>query len=133
MRATDPSGNVDGSPATATFVIDRTEPVVTVSCPDTVLLNADAVATVSATDGDGGIAASDEPERRAAARHQGAGASDVHDEAIDRAGNLGSASARTSSATRTRAPRSLGTCGATRTAAASRIEWAAGRARRACR
>ena len=61
VRATDPTGNVDDSAATRTFVVDTVAPQVTAACPPPVELRGDAVATVTATDATSGMAAIDDP------------------------------------------------------------------------
>src|SRR3954470_4118341 len=61
VRAVDPAGNVDATPAVRTFTVDTTAPALTVTCTATVLLDGAAQATVTASDGGAGFAAGTDP------------------------------------------------------------------------
>jgi Tol biopolymer transport system component len=90
VRATDPAGNVDPTPPVRTFVVDTTPPELALECPQTVVLNSDASATVLATDATSGMASIDDPSGAHALDTSEPGTHTFSIHAIDLAGNIAS-------------------------------------------
>jgi dipeptidyl aminopeptidase/acylaminoacyl peptidase len=91
VRATDPAGNVDPNPPVRTFVVDTRAPELALDCPESVLLNAHASATVVATDATSGMASIDDPSGEHALETSQPGTQTFSVHAIDLAGNMASA------------------------------------------
>jgi hypothetical protein len=89
VRAIDPAGNVDATPAVRSFQVDTVAPQVSVTCPATVVLGADASATVDASDARSGLAPEEDPSGVYPLDTTHAGTQSFVMDAFDRAGNKG--------------------------------------------
>jgi hypothetical protein len=88
VRSTDPAGNIDPNPVSRSFLVDTAAPSLTVGCPDSLLLNDVATATVTATDSGSGFLPGEDPSGDYPLDSTQPGDQTFSVDALDAAGNL---------------------------------------------
>jgi hypothetical protein len=89
VRAIDPAGNVDATPAVRSFQVDTIAPQVGVDCPGTAVLNGTGSATVQASDERSGFAPDEDPSGSYPLETSRPGTQSFVMDAFDQAGNKG--------------------------------------------